>query len=247
MRTGGYDADVFKDGRHVFSRAISAGGVSLMEAGVRPRAIHHGRWQVLHLYLPAELVTTLAVDAALIASPEALELIDPQCASDPVIQRIGADVAAEMREAAPLSRLRIDTLGVDLTIQLIRNWSNCSPKVGSPRGPRATRLASWQFERVRDLLMSNLAADRSLAEMASTTRLSTFHFARAFKASTGLPPHRFLVKLRITRARELLEATNLPIGEIAAQVGYDDPSYLARLFRREVGVAPLAYRRERRR
>ncbi|MGL1409763.1 helix-turn-helix domain-containing protein, partial [Vibrio parahaemolyticus] len=47
------------------------------------------------------------------------------------------------------------------------------------------------------------------------------------------------------RARELLESTDLPIIEIAAQVGYDDPSYLARLFRREVGVTPAAYRRER--
>ncbi|MFX8016085.1 helix-turn-helix transcriptional regulator, partial [Acinetobacter baumannii] len=59
--------------------------------------------------------------------------------------------------------------------------------------------------------------------------------------------HRFLVKLRIDKARELLESTDLPIIEIAAQVGYDDPSYLARLFRREVGVTPAAYRRERRR
>ncbi len=70
--------------------------------------------------------------------------------------------------------------------------------------------------------------------------------SRAFKTSTGVPPHRYLVQLRIKKARKLLETIDPPISEIAAQVGYDDPSYLARLFRREVGKTPAAYRRERR-
>jgi transcriptional regulator GlxA family with amidase domain len=54
------------------------------------------------------------------------------------------------------------------------------------------------------------------------------------------------MNLRLQRARELLEITDLPMSEIAAHVGYDDPSYLARLFRRHFGTTPVSYRRERR-
>lgn len=62
----------------------------------------------------------------------------------------------------------------------------------------------------------------------------------------GVDPTAQFLGLAERWARELLETNGLPIGEIATQVGYDDPSYLARLFRREVGTTPARYRRERR-
>ena len=108
-------------------------------------------------------------------------------------------------------------------------------------------LAPWQIRRIDSFLSDAPEQSITLDALAEQVGLSPFHFARAFKASKGLPPYRYLIQLRIGRARELLESTDLPIIEIAAQVGYDDPSYLARLFRREVGVTPAAYRRERRR
>jgi AraC family transcriptional regulator len=105
-------------------------------------------------------------------------------------------------------------------------------------------LTSQQLERARAALLDQLSTDPSLTQLDGTAGLSNYHFARAFKASTGLPPHRYLVQLRIDRARILLETTNLPITEIAAQVGYDDPGYLSRLFRRQFGTTPAKYRRD---
>jgi AraC family transcriptional regulator len=96
-----------------------------------------------------------------------------------------------------------------------------------------------------DRFASDLAAEPSLAELAADVGLSTFHFARAFKASTGLPPHQQLLALRLEKARELLEMSDLTVTEISAEVGYSDPGYLARLFRKHVGATPAAYRRER--
>jgi AraC family transcriptional regulator len=107
-------------------------------------------------------------------------------------------------------------------------------------------LSRRNVERIVDLLCADLSADVDLTTMAATVSLSPFHFARAFKASTGVPPHRYLMQLRVEKARKLLEGTDLPIGEVASEVGYDDPSYLARLFRREVGTTPAQYRRKRR-
>lgn len=117
------------------------------------------------------------------------------------------------------------------------------PALQLPAGNRAGE----QFAKANELMAINsLPADPSLAQLAGTARLSKYHFVRAFKASTGLPPHRYLVQLRIDRARILLETTNLSITEIAAQVGYDDPGYLARLFRGHFGMTPAKYRRDRR-
>lgn len=113
---------------------------------------------------------------------------------------------------------------------------------GPPR-PAKGGLAPWQVRRVCDFIQSDLAADIGLAELAAILDLSPEHFCRAFKASTGLPPHSWLVQRRVERARELLAETRLTIDEIAFQVGYAAPSHLARVFRRQHGVSPAEYRR----
>jgi AraC family transcriptional regulator len=95
-------------------------------------------------------------------------------------------------------------------------------------------------------MQSDLCADPGLAELAALVDLSAEHFCRAFKASTGLPPHAWFVAHRVERARELLDSTNLPVEEVAAQVGYAEPSHFARMFRRTHGRSPTQYRRERR-
>lgn len=84
----------------------------------------------------------------------------------------------------------------------------------------------------------------TLAELAAICRLSPHHFCRAFKSATGLPPHRYQIVARIERARALLLETRLPVAEIGLAVGYDDPSYFSRLFTRETGSSPRAWRRE---
>jgi len=114
------------------------------------------------------------------------------------------------------------------------------------RPPAHGGLASWQARRTTEFLASHLHEDVSLNQLAVVAGLSTFHFARQFKQSTGLPPHAYLRRLRCERAKELLAGTGLSVGEIAADVGYETPQAFARMFRAEVGTSPSTYRRERR-
>jgi AraC family transcriptional regulator len=79
--------------------------------------------------------------------------------------------------------------------------------------------------------------------MAAVARLSPYHFARLFKAATGLPPHRYVVARRVERAKLLLqEGGDLSLAGIAARAGFSDQSQLSHHFKRAVGVTPRRFR-----
>lgn len=102
-------------------------------------------------------------------------------------------------------------------------------------------LADWQLRRVLEKLGS--LQDVSLAELAEAANLSPFYFARAFKETTGMPPRHYQQCARIDKAQELLTTTNLPVTDIALQVGYGSSQTLARVFRKSVGATPVQFRR----
>jgi AraC-like DNA-binding protein len=76
--------------------------------------------------------------------------------------------------------------------------------------------------------------------------LSEFHFARAFKQSLGVPPHRYLIQRRIARAAEIVKTTDKPLSEVALDVGFSDQSHFTRLFVRVTGETPRAFRHRHR-
>jgi AraC-like DNA-binding protein len=96
--------------------------------------------------------------------------------------------------------------------------------------------------RARELLRERLAEPVTLDELAAYAGLDKFHLCRAFRAQIGLPPHAYLTRLRIMRAKELLAAGEKP-SEVAPQVGLYDQSQLNRHFRRIVGTTPGQYAR----
>jgi transcriptional regulator of acetoin/glycerol metabolism len=92
----------------------------------------------------------------------------------------------------------------------------------------------------------NLGANICLEDLADAAGLSVHHFARAFKQTMGLSPHRYLVQQRVERAAELLGTTDRPLSQIALDVGFADQSHLSRNFTRFTGSTPNAFRRAQR-
>ncbi len=92
-------------------------------------------------------------------------------------------------------------------------------------------------------MRERLSEDISLDELAAEARLSPFHFSRMFKQSTGVPPRVYLTRLRMEKACELLETTDLPVTEIAQEVGYSSNQVLARVFVKHRHMSPTDYRR----
>jgi AraC-like DNA-binding protein len=109
---------------------------------------------------------------------------------------------------------------------------------------RSGGLAPWQAARVKRYVDANLGDRLSTAELAKLVRLSGNHFSRVFKASLGCPPHEYIVRCRITRAKELMLQTDTPLSQIAVACGLADQAHLSRLFRRLVGASPSGWRRE---
>ena len=119
-----------------------------------------------------------------------------------------------------------------------------SPEVQlEPAGLRTGGLAPWQVLRIKQHVEANLSVRLNTSELASLVRLSENHFARAFKASVGSPPHAYVVQRRILCAKRLILDTDLPLSQVALEAGMSDQAHLSRLFRRFFGVSPSAFRR----
>src|SRR5437870_12455651 len=103
-------------------------------------------------------------------------------------------------------------------------------------------LPECRLRRVAQYVQDNLHRELRLAELSGLVHMSPYHFARLFKQSTGVSPHRFLVRRRIEQARALLAAQTLPIAEIARSVGFRTPSHFTTTFRRVTGITPSVYR-----
>ena len=106
-------------------------------------------------------------------------------------------------------------------------------------------LAPWQMKRIMDYIMDHLADDISMEELASVVRLSRSYFCRTFKSTTGVTPHQFQLTARIERAKTIILRSNLPLAQIALDVGFSDQAHFTRVFRKAEGISPGQWRRSR--
>jgi len=112
-------------------------------------------------------------------------------------------------------------------------------QAGSARGG----LAPWQLKRAEALMSEDLTGRVRLGQLAEACSLSVRHFARAFRESTGIPPHRWLLNRRVARAKELLADSQFSLFDVALACGFGDQSHFTRIFSAAVGLSPGLWRR----
>ena len=104
-------------------------------------------------------------------------------------------------------------------------------------------LAPWQRQRVQAYIDAHLDARIEMADLTTIVRLSTSHFARAFKTSFGEAPFAYIARARIERAKRLMLETETALSQIALDCGMCDQSHFTRVFSRVVGESPNNWRR----
>ena len=147
-----------------------------------------------------------------------------------------------MRDALSLEsghRLLLESLGTAAGMLLLNSHRL---RNGRPV-PVERRGGLPALSRVLDYMNCHLADDVGLAELAALTGYSLQHFKRAFKASTGMPPHRFLLTLRIKRAQALLVQNKLALAQIALECGFSSQPHFTTAFRRYTGSSPARWKR----
>ncbi len=128
----------------------------------------------------------------------------------------------------------------------LRRQTQIPHSASSPQATSGTaigKLAAWQERRAKELLAASVNGNISLAALAQECQLSIRHFTRAFRASTGVSAHGWLLRLRIEKAKTLMASSRRVLAEIALECGFADQSHMTRVFRRSIGLSPGAWRR----
>jgi AraC family transcriptional regulator len=165
-----------------------------------------------------------------------------QVIRDPILYHLGACIGALLEHPEENNFLLVDHIALSLQNHLYQTYS-ATP--GSSRRARGG-LAPWQESRAKEAMDANLDKEINIARLAYECGLSTSQFARAFKQSTGCPPHRWLLQRRIKRAQNLLLTSDRTLTEIARACGFSDQPHLTRAFGQIVGTSPGLWRRARR-
>jgi AraC family transcriptional regulator len=130
-----------------------------------------------------------------------------------------------------------------LSIVLLHELLRLNRSIAQPPPAARGGLAGWQQKRVAQYIETNLSQTIPLATLAELARLSPYHFARAFKHSFGVPPHRYHLLRRMEQAKLLLGKSGASVTEIALQVGFRETSSFTAAFRKLTDRSPTEYRR----
>jgi AraC family transcriptional regulator len=196
----------------------------------------------MHLYLPTTLFRRLSDDFNLPGAP-AHSIRYVAGIQDEVIDQIILSILSEMTNETAAGRMYVETASLTLAARIIHGY--CDSGSCMPTTPASHRLGHVRLRRVLDYIAEHIADEITVEELARVACLSTFHFARMFTLAIGVPPHRYLSRMRLENAMAEIAAGRLPLAQIALNARFSSQASFTRAFRRATGMTPAEYRRRR--
>lgn len=198
-----------------------------------------GAWQGSHRSLWVEIPDTVCNDVVGddVGFPESRGIFYVQ---DPQFLHAMLAIKEDLIAGCPAGPLFSEHVGRAITAYIMQKYF--ALRTAPVRGGLVPR----DLRRTRDLMEARLATSVSLRELADNVQLSVAHFSHLFRLSTGTPPHKYFLRLRIDRAMALLTGSDISLGELADQLGFCDQSQFTNVFRNHVGMTPARYRRQAR-
>ena len=233
--------DMWCDGRHLRRGRNPAGALEILDYRHSWVTRVPEPFEIIQVFIPLRAFDELTDE--LRAPPiETLECTATSPRADAIMHHLALALLPALAKPKEASTLFADHLFSAIRMHLAQTYGGLTLPSEKVRGG----LAPWQERRAKEMLLDDLQVDHSLSDLAVACGVSARHLARAFKATTGLPPHRWLLRRRVERAKELLEGTDESLGGIALACGFADQSHFTRVFQALAGSSPGAWRRQRR-
>ena len=159
---------------------------------------------------------------------------------EPNLKRVALDILEEARSPSAGGELYADLLAQQIALLILRRRLN-------GRGERkgyGGKLSQSQMALIGTFLEDHIEETGGLDTLAGLLEMDVFSFTRAFKATTGETPHRYLIQRRIARARDLLTNTAFTLADIAYACGFSSQSHMTSTFTKHAGISPGRYRKE---
>jgi AraC family transcriptional regulator len=241
--SGEVDFQEREDSQPWITNRIKKGSFFLTTGGtpyqVRWRAVSHEPFETMLVFIELPVLQRALEEVFGDDAPRAW-LRDASAFNDESLNALLGLLRAELRreQASPLF---VQSLAQAIAIYLARNYGVTDEEARS----NSPSLPGYKLRQITDWMAAHVAEDFSLERLAAQAGLSKFHFQRLFKTALGVSPSRYHINLRMNLARQLLRETKQSVVDVALEVGYADPSHFAKLFRRENGLSPSDYRRQR--
>jgi len=233
------DCELWDHGKCVTKVDVRAGTTYLYDLRSDPGFIIDKPFHSMQFYLPRSALDEIARES------RAPRIGDLACQfgvghQDAIMRHIGASLLEALRRPAEANQLFIDHTMLAFTAHIAQTYGGWQRVADQARGG----LAPWQVKRACERLDSDLGGQLSLPQIAAEFGLSVSHFSRAFRISTGLPPHQWLLRQRVKAAKQLMSVRELSLSEIAISAGFANQSHFTKVFSAQLGISPAAWRRE---
>jgi AraC family transcriptional regulator len=171
--------------------------------------------------------------------PQQTRLLPNFYFSDDLLFRIGRELCTELIQGNPCGPLYADSLICTLALILLRHYSTARLLPDTT----GSALTADQLRTIDDYIYAHLDQKISLTALAACVNLSVPHFERKFRAATHRPPYRYVLDIRLEKARALLATTRLTLAEAGLLCGFASQSHFTAHFSRQFGVSPARYMR----
>lgn len=225
-------SEIWKDNAPVWSGVIGTNRFRVCMPGATGRWHRLSGCDIVNIFIPTATVHGMAAASGQDLSTLANNWFAPdRVVMDLTMKLLDADTLAG--SWAPQFR---DHLTSALVAYLLQQHAQlpAASATGSLAGSRLQKILAYIAERLADEI--------SVVELADACAMSQSHFSREFSKSVGLPPHQYLMKLRLERARETLLDSDARVIDVAMELGFTNASHFARAFARRYGIAPAAFR-----
>jgi AraC family transcriptional regulator len=157
---------------------------------------------------------------------------------DPHISALVSEMMADLADGSPAGTIYGEALGNSLAVYLMKRYAVRRITPVFYKGG----LSKYRLKRILDYISENLESDISLFDLAAIVGMSPHYFSELFKQSIGHSPHQYVLLQRIERAKELIRDPKHSIIQTGLDVGFQNPSHFARVFRKLEGVTPSQFR-----